>query len=49
MAVFAHTAHMLGGGPIRVDEAEGLLTAAGFDQIAATSWRGQMLVLAHRP
>ena len=49
MAVFAHTAHMLGGGPIRVDEAEDLLTAAGFDQITATSWRGQMLVLARRP
>ena len=49
VAVFAHTAQMLGGGPFRVDEAEGLLTAAGFDQITPTSWRGQMLVLARRP
>jgi hypothetical protein len=49
LAVFAHTAHMLGGGPIRVDEAEGLLAAAGFDQVTPASWRGQMLVLAHRP
>lgn len=49
MAVFAHTAHMLGGGPLHVDEAEALLTTAGFDQITPTSWRGQMLVLAHRP
>ena len=49
MAVFAHTAHMLGGGPIHVDEAEALLTGAGFDQITPTSWRGQMLVLSPPP
>jgi hypothetical protein len=49
VAAFAHTAHMLGGGPISVDEAAGVLTAAGFDQITPTSWRGQMLVLARRP
>lgn len=48
MAVFAHTAEVLGGGPIRVEDAEDLLASAGFDQITATSWRGQMLVLAHR-
>ena len=49
MAVFAHTAQVLGGGPIRVEDAEDLLASAGFDQITATSWRGQMLILAHRP
>ncbi|GAA4410121.1 hypothetical protein GCM10023168_29490 [Fodinibacter luteus] len=49
MAVFAHTAQMLGGGPIRVADAEDLLATAGFDQIISTSWRGQMLVLARRP
>ena len=49
MAVFAHTAQVLGGGPIRVEDAEELLVTAGFDQITITSWRGQMLVLAHRP
>ena len=49
MAVFEHAARMLGGGPIRVTEAEDLLTASGFDQVTPTSWRGQMLVLARRP
>jgi hypothetical protein len=49
VAVFDHTAHVLGGGPIRVADAEDLLATAGFDQITSTSWRGQMLVLARRP
>lgn len=49
MAVFDHTAQVLGGGPIRIKDAEDLLASAGFDQIISTSWRGQMLVLAHRP
>ena len=49
VAVFDHTAQVLGGGPIRVADAAELLASAGFDQITSTSWRGQMLVLAHRP
>ena len=49
VAVFDHTAHVLGGGPIRVADAAELLASAGFDQINSTSWRGQMLVLARRP
>jgi hypothetical protein len=49
VAVFEHTAQVLGGGPIRVADAEELLASAGFDQVTATSWRGQMLVLARRP
>lgn len=48
VAVFAHTAEVLGGGPIRVADAEDLLGSAGFDQTTPTSWRGQILVLAHR-
>lgn len=49
IAVFAHSADILGGGPIGVDEAKALLTAAGFDQFTATRWAGQVLALAHRP
>ena len=49
VAVFNHTAQVLGGGPIGVADAEYLLASAGFDQITSTSWRGQMLVLARRP
>ena len=48
-AVFAHTAHVLGGGPIRLDEAEALVAAAGFDHVRRAAWRGQMILLARRP
>jgi methyltransferase family protein len=48
-AVFAHTAHMLGGGPITFDDAKALFAAAGFDQVTPASWRGQVVLLARRP
>ena len=48
MAVFDHTAEVLGGGPISAPDAEGLLESAGFEQVTSTSWRGQVVVLARR-
>lgn len=48
VAVFVHAAHLLGGGPMSPDEAEALLTAAGFVDVRPTSWRGQVLMLARR-
>lgn len=48
VAVYAHSAHVLGGGPLSTDEAVALLEAAGFDSIRPTSWRSQVLLLARR-
>lgn len=49
VAVFAHSAHVLGGGPMSTGEAESLLVGAGFADVRPTSWRSQVLVLARRP
>jgi hypothetical protein len=49
VAVFAHTAQLLGGGPMHPSEATALLTAAGYVDPAPTSWRGQALIVARRP
>ncbi|HET6969438.1 MAG TPA: class I SAM-dependent methyltransferase, partial [Ornithinibacter sp.] len=49
VAVFAHSAHVLGGGPMSTQEAESLLVGAGFVDVRPTSWRSQVLVLARRP
>jgi 2-polyprenyl-3-methyl-5-hydroxy-6-metoxy-1,4-benzoquinol methylase len=48
-AVFAHTAHLVGGGPMDPSEAVAVLTAAGFVEPTPKSWRGQVLVVARRP
>jgi methyltransferase family protein len=48
VAVFAHTAHLLGGGPMGTGEAAGILATAGFVDGTATAWRGQSFVLARR-
>lgn len=48
-AVYAHGAHLTGGGPITVDEVTDLLERAGFDQITPLNHVGQVVMLAHRP
>jgi Methyltransferase domain len=48
-AVAAHTAHLLGGGPIDPSEAATVLTIAGYVDCRPTSWRGQAFVVARRP
>lgn len=48
-AVFTHTAHLLGGGPMDPAEAVAVLTAAGFVDPTPKSWRGQLFIAARRP
>jgi tRNA A58 N-methylase Trm61 len=48
-AVAAHTAHLLGGGPIDPPEAATVLTIAGYVDCRPTSWRGQAFIVARRP
>ena len=48
-AVFAHDAHLTGGGPITVDEARDLLHEAGFDQVTDLTYGDQVVMLARRP
>lgn len=49
VAVFAHAAHLLGGGPMDPSEAADLLTTSGYIDPTLTSWRGQALIVARRP
>lgn len=49
VAVAAHGAEMLGGGPLPAAEGEALLGATGFVDVLQTSWMTQTLLLAHRP
>ena len=48
-AVYAHRAHLSGGGPITIDEVRDLLAAAGFDRVTDQDHAGQVVMLAHRP
>jgi SAM-dependent methyltransferase len=48
-AVYAHGAHLTGGGPITVEESRRLLVEAGFDQVTDLDYGGQMVMLARRP
>ncbi len=48
-AVYAHGAHLTGGGPITLDEITAMLEDAGFDQVTGLNHVGQMVMLAHRP
>lgn len=48
-AVYAHGAHLTGGGSISVTEIRSLLHATGFDEVTELHHAGQMVVLARRP
>jgi hypothetical protein len=48
-AVHAHGAHLSGGGPISVGEATTLFEAAGFVDVAARDYGGQIVMLGRRP
>lgn len=49
IAVAAHEAEMLGGGPLPAGEAEALLAEAGLVDVLETSWLGQTFLLARQP
>lgn len=48
-AVHAHGAHLTGGGPISVEEATTLFEGAGFVDVAARDFGGQIVMLGRRP
>ena len=48
-AVHAHGAHLTGGGPISVAEATRLFEEAGFVEVAARDYGGQVVMLGRRP
>jgi SAM-dependent methyltransferase len=48
-ALSRHSAHVLGGGPITQDEAEGLVRRSGFTDVAWCTYQGLVLLLARRP
>ena len=48
-AVHAHGAHLTGGGPITVEEATRLMDAAGFVDVRAHDYGGQVVMWGRRP
>ena len=48
-AVVAHSAHLLGGGPITVTEARALLDDAGFVDVTELLRGDQVLLVGRRP
>ncbi len=48
-AIYAHRAHLTGGGSITIEEITDLLEQAGYDQVTDLNHAGQVVMLAHRP
>ena len=48
-ALHAHGAHLTGGGPISVAEATRLFEEAGFVDVVARDYGGQVVMLGRRP